>query len=140
MSYEGRRNNSYFSGNEASPMDEQEIKKQHIFFTTEYATPELKVELAGIEENSLKVNGKESEVSQTDENSKKTETSETSAKKDKKQKKNTEMSINGISVLILWFNVLSNKKFICFATDCYDNAILIVNSYTSNAFSCCLTR
>ena len=28
MSYEGRRNNSYFSGNEASPMDEQEIKKQ----------------------------------------------------------------------------------------------------------------
>lgn len=39
-------------------------------------------------ENSLKVNGKESEVSQTDENSKKTETSETSAKKDKKQKKN----------------------------------------------------
>ena len=28
MSYEGRRNNSYFNGNEASPMDEQEIKKQ----------------------------------------------------------------------------------------------------------------
>ena len=28
MSYEGRRNNSYFNGNEASPMDEKQVKKQ----------------------------------------------------------------------------------------------------------------
>ena len=28
MSYEGRRNNSDFSGNEASPIDEKEVKKQ----------------------------------------------------------------------------------------------------------------
>lgn len=43
-------------------------------------------------ENSVKVNGKESEVSQNDENSQKTETSANSEKKDKKQKKNKDKS------------------------------------------------
>ena len=61
-------------------------------------------------ENSLKVNGKESEVSQTDENSQKTETSETSEKKDKKQKKNKDKTEDKKSKSSSTITILSAQK------------------------------
>ena len=61
-------------------------------------------------ENSLKVNGKESEVSQTDENSQKTETSANSEKKDKKQKKNKDKSEETKSKSSSTITILSAQK------------------------------
>lgn len=61
-------------------------------------------------ENSLKVNGKESEVSQTDENSQKTETSETSEKKDKKQKKNKDKTEDKKAKSSSTITILSAQK------------------------------
>ena len=61
-------------------------------------------------ENSLKINGKESEVSQTDENSQKTEASANSEKKDKKQKKNKDKSEETKSKSSSTITILSAQK------------------------------